>query len=319
MFKKLLVTFLVVVFLGSAYLGSSYRSWKNNTLQRLHAESSVVETAVGDVEYRLWGDQGPVMLWLHGTRGSYAQYTPNKRSNIPPMRVLAVSRPGYLRTPLDTGKTPEQQATAYAALLDVLNIDSVIVMGVSGGGPSALSFASEYPNRTMALILAEAVSQPIDYEDSGASASILTSLMDTDFFSWLLNSMFLSNPESIVTMLVPDPNNQRKLLEDPYKIKRLKQTIETTALPSIFLSGVSNDGLQTKNLNLNFEAINSPTLIIHGTADSAVPIDQSKKLSQQLRNAEFVQIEAADHFMMHSHMEEVDAAIVSFLQTNGVE
>ena len=30
-------------------------------------------------------------------------------------------------------------------------------------------------------------------------------------------------------------------------------------------------------------------------------------------------IEAADHFMMHSHMEEVDAAIVSFLQTNGVE
>jgi len=38
------------------------------------------------------------------------------------MRVIAVSRPGYLGTPLADGETPEAQADLYAALLDTLGI-----------------------------------------------------------------------------------------------------------------------------------------------------------------------------------------------------
>jgi pimeloyl-ACP methyl ester carboxylesterase len=40
-------------------------------------------------------------------------------------RLLAVSRPGYLGTPLSSGRDPREQADLFAALLDALGIDRV--------------------------------------------------------------------------------------------------------------------------------------------------------------------------------------------------
>ena len=42
-------------------------------------------------------------------------------------RVLTPSRPGYLRTPLEVGKTAAEQARAFSALLDTIGIKGVIV------------------------------------------------------------------------------------------------------------------------------------------------------------------------------------------------
>jgi len=44
-------------------------------------------------------------------------------------RYIVASRPGYPRTPLSVGKTPKEQAAAFAALLDALKIDKVAVFG----------------------------------------------------------------------------------------------------------------------------------------------------------------------------------------------
>ena len=52
--------------------------------------------------------------------------------------VIAPSRPGYGRTPLEIGKTHAESADCYAALLDVLKVDKVVVTGISAGGPSAI-------------------------------------------------------------------------------------------------------------------------------------------------------------------------------------
>jgi pimeloyl-ACP methyl ester carboxylesterase len=83
------------------------------------------------MEYVLKGDHGPIMLFLHGAPGGY-DAAPDAGENF---RLLAPSRPGYLSTPLETGRTPAEQARAYAALLDALEIrEPVLVMAPSGGG-----------------------------------------------------------------------------------------------------------------------------------------------------------------------------------------
>src|SRR3712207_2875230 len=68
-------------------------------------------------------------------------------------RLIALSRFGYLHTPLPADSSPVTQADAHAALLDALKIQQVTIVGVSDGGPSALQFALRHPERVSALVL----------------------------------------------------------------------------------------------------------------------------------------------------------------------
>jgi pimeloyl-ACP methyl ester carboxylesterase len=89
-------------------------------------------------------------LSVHGAGGGFDQglelADPLARAGF---RVIAVSRFGYLRTPLP----PDASAAAHACLLDALNIRRVAVLGTSAGGPSSMQFALRHPDRTAALVL----------------------------------------------------------------------------------------------------------------------------------------------------------------------
>ena len=134
--------------------------WRQRTDDRLTSESSVVQTTRGPVEYAERGNGEPVLL-LHGSPGGY-----NWSIAVAPLigdgfRVIAPSRPGYLRTPLSAGPSFEQQSDAMAALLDILGIERVAVIGASGGGPVAIQFALRHRGRVSSLILWEAITARI--------------------------------------------------------------------------------------------------------------------------------------------------------------
>jgi 2-hydroxy-6-oxonona-2,4-dienedioate hydrolase len=58
---------------------------------------------------------------------------------------IAPSRFGYLRSTFHDGTTFDDQAHAYAYLLDRLGVKRVAVVALSQGGPSALLFAVLHP------------------------------------------------------------------------------------------------------------------------------------------------------------------------------
>ena len=127
------------------------------------------------MEYQLVGNnQEQTLLFFHGTPGGYDQGI----GALDDAQVLTLSRPGYLGTPLEVGTTPGDQAQAAAAVLDKLGIAEVTVMGASGGGPAAYTFAARYPERTLALVGLEAISHSIAKDEVG--------LPDSDFLFWLM-------------------------------------------------------------------------------------------------------------------------------------
>ncbi len=75
---------------------------------------------------------------------------------------MAISRPGYLGTPLSAGRSPQEQADLCAAVLDALRIRCTAMMAISGGGPTALQFALRYPDRCKALVMISACTQRLD-------------------------------------------------------------------------------------------------------------------------------------------------------------
>jgi pimeloyl-ACP methyl ester carboxylesterase len=90
-----------------------------------------------------WGDAGTPMrgLWRAQMRSfdqgiAFAGCLANKG-----IRVIAMSRFGYLQTPMPIDASAEAQADAHVCLLDALGIQQAAIAGGSAGAPSALQMA----------------------------------------------------------------------------------------------------------------------------------------------------------------------------------
>jgi pimeloyl-ACP methyl ester carboxylesterase len=119
-----------------------------------------VMVPAGPVEYEEAGS-GRTVLVLHGTPGGSDQAMAAARILDLDARVLAPSRPGYLGTPLSTGRSPAEQADAMVGLLDALDVEDAVVLGTSGGGMAALELAGRHPSRVRGLVLWSAVTGPM--------------------------------------------------------------------------------------------------------------------------------------------------------------
>jgi pimeloyl-ACP methyl ester carboxylesterase len=187
-----------IVFAGSAAAGTAIGGlmlarFKNDMTAlkaKLQVGSKVADTALGPVEYALAGDQdGPPVLVVHGIGGGYDQgllVTELEKNN--PLRIISVSRPGYLRTPLWVGDTPEQQADAHKALLDSLGIERVAIVGMSAGGPSALAFALRHPDQCCGLVMISAVSGRL-VPQLAWWQKLVGALLNTDPGLWLFGAL----------------------------------------------------------------------------------------------------------------------------------
>ena len=302
MIKKLLIFFLISIAL--IYFLFPF-VFKSIFISKLNSESEIYESSLGPIEYKIRGNNGPVVLIAHGTPGGHDQ-TIGHTSGY---RVLTPSRPGYLRTPLSVGYTPLEQAAAFKELLDGLGIEKVIVIGISGGGPSSMEFAAAFPERTLGLVALEAVSFSEDLSDEDA-AGLEFSDRDTMFS---LLSLHLLNDRAIAEYLLPNKNNQERALADPKKIQSLKDLVWTIWPFSKRRDGFYNDYEQFSELSLPLSSIKVPTTIIHGDEDINVDIEQARYIKKLIPNSRLHIIEGADHYMLSTHTEEIEKIIDDFI------
>ena len=118
---------------------------------------TIARTRQGPIEYRDVGT-GPAVLVLNGGHTHCASPFGHERFfRDSGYRLIVPSRPGYGGTPAATGRSAEAAADAMARLLDALGLDQVVVVAISGAGPTALQLAGRHPARVRALILQNAV------------------------------------------------------------------------------------------------------------------------------------------------------------------
>ena len=182
-----------------------YRQWRTQIERQLIAKRRIAHTRLGPVEYQLVGT-GPTILLSHGAPGGYDQGFLMTDIIAAGFSVLTPSRPGYLGTPLYTGRTVEAQADALAALLDTLEIESVVVAGASAGGPIALQLALRHPQRVSALVMMSAVSEQYRPNTATSSTPLAriylnnTSLVDVGM--WLFDRFTARFPARSVRLML---------------------------------------------------------------------------------------------------------------------
>ncbi len=115
--------------------------------------TETVQTRIGPVEFADAGSGLPV-LYFHGTgAGGDAALVTERRLLHDGFRLIVPNRPGYYATPLRCGRSSADCADLAQQLLDHLGVARAAVVGTSGGGPPAASFAKRHPERTACLVL----------------------------------------------------------------------------------------------------------------------------------------------------------------------
>jgi 2-hydroxy-6-oxonona-2,4-dienedioate hydrolase len=136
-----------------ALVYTAYRRDIDRSFNLISTGSQLVQTPCGPIEYAIAG-VGTTVLVVHGAGGGFDQGMDFGRDlGAAELRVIAMSRFGYLRTPLPADASSAAQADAHACLLDALGIRRAAIIGASAGAPSSMQFALRHSDRSAALIL----------------------------------------------------------------------------------------------------------------------------------------------------------------------
>jgi pimeloyl-ACP methyl ester carboxylesterase len=293
----LLVATVVVIALLAA-------NWLSNIASDLPKHSKIASTARGPVEYAEYGS-GPPVLLFHGTPGGYDQalgVLKASHAEQTGLHYIIPSRPGYLRTPLSVGSTPAEQAAAMAALLDRLQIRRVAVIGTSGGGPSALQFALLYPGRCSALVLQEAVTR----RHTDVAGPVLSPV-----WSFVRDAqIYLFSGQIVRGMQAKAPSDK--------EVTPIAQAMTRSLIPfNLRQAGQHNDLAQEERMGIwPLHRITCPTLILHGTADTNVPLADSQYAHREIQGSTLVTLAGEDHMMVITRYREIDEKIVAFLRAH---
>jgi pimeloyl-ACP methyl ester carboxylesterase len=233
----------------------------------------------------------------------------------PGYRYLALSRPGYLGTPLRSGQTPQAQADLCAALLDELGIAHAAVMAVSGGGPCAIHFALRHPDRCRALVLVSTVAGRIA-NDVPVAFKLMTRLARKPWFVAWLKKRVARNPERVAARSIADPEILARTLADDEAWPLFRDLLLSTYdQMGQRLEGTFNDIAITSTTSYPLERIGVPTLAVHGTADKMVPYEaNAKAFEARIPNARLLTVDGGEHVAIFSHRALVRPQVVAFLR-----
>lgn len=279
----------------------------------------LVETNFGPVECRVQGE-GPAILAIHGGMGGYDQSTLLARALAPDdasCRVIAVSRPGYLGTPLAVGRDPETQADALAALLDKLDVPLAAVVAVSAGGPSALQLAIRHRKRCRALVLVSACTGPLATPGRVLSRlKLMRNLASVPGLAAFLRRRVGRDPDRAARRSIPDEALRRSTLADP-KAGPLLQALQSSVFDrlSMRLPGTRNDIERYRELAaIPFHRIEIPTLLVHGDSDEVVPSSHAAAAHSGIAGSELMSIGGAGHVALFTHLAQVRERSAPYLE-----
>jgi pimeloyl-ACP methyl ester carboxylesterase len=299
---------------GAAY--GRYRREMAEIRSRLAAGSRIAATDLGPIEYAREGS-GRDAFVIHGAGGGYDQGLMLGRALFGgDAAILAPSRFGYLRTPVPADSSPAAQADAHAALLDALETEKTIVVGVSAGAPSAIEMALRHPSRVAALILIVprlyCPSESVGADGSPVSQAMMRLVMSgADPGYWL--AMRIARP-ALVRFLGVRPELEAKAPAE--ERRRVTEIIRSIMPLSARLDGLEADGA-AKIEEWPLGRIEAPTLIVTADDDLYRTAPGSLYSAGRIKGAELKVLKDGGHLMI-GRGEEVRETIRDFLARNAI-
>lgn len=228
-------------------------------------------------------------------------------------QVIVVSRPGYGKTSLDMGPTPEEFADSVFKLLTELGVTKVVALGISAGGRSAVRLAAKYTDTVQKLILQSATSFMPWPDARTRNIAKIAFNFSTQKITWRIMSWLLRHfPQTglrtmLANMTTLNPNKIVKRLsgEQQQKLIQLFSHLQSG-------KGFMNDLKQNEG---SAQDVHVPTLIIHSKYDKSVDLGHAEKLHEEIRGSQLFVSDAESHMIWFSDSyEEIQKTMKDFLE-----
>ena len=287
--------------------------------ERTAQGSELIATRCGPIEVQQAG-QGIPLLVVQGSGGGHDQGMAWARPLVQQgVRVIAMSRFGYLRTPRPADASPEAQADAHVCLLDALGITRAAVMGVSAGAPSALQAAIRHPGRVGALVLVV----PITYKPGTVAASappvsdakdaLLLRLLGSDFLFW--TGLHMARGAVIRHLLATPP--EQVAAASAAERARVNNLADRILPVSLRAAGLRDDTRLGKSLGpYALETIRVPTLVVSARDDGFGTYAGAQYTASRIPGAKFVGFDDGGHLLV-GHDAQVRTEVLQLLATAG--
>ena len=312
---SVLVVLALLLVGAMALIGRRFN--RDMALARSHAAqgSVLVPTRCGPIEFQEAGTGVPLLV-VHGSGGGHDQGMAFAGALAQHgIRVIAMSRFGYLRTPMPADSSAAAQADAHVCLLDALGIRRAAVMGGSAGAPSALQMAIRHPDRVSALILLVPLAyKPPSQADSAPSMpawveAAMMRLIGSDFLFWA--ALHVARDQVTKVVLATPP--ELLATASPQERARVNAMLDNILPVSARAEGLRSDTAVGKHLvPAPLGSIHLPTLIVSARDDRYGTYAGAQYTASQIAGAKFVGFDEGGHTWV-GHDDDVMAEIVMLL------
>jgi 3-oxoadipate enol-lactonase len=189
---------------------------------------------------------------------------------------------------VDSFYSMEDYASDVAALLDHLGIPKAAIVGHSMGGYVALAFARLFPDRVSGLGLVS--SQVLDDAPERKEGRYKSAAEVSD-----------KGIASVVETMAPKFTSDARLQE-------YARTSMEKQQPAAYIGALKAMAERVDSTPL-LSTINYPVVLIHGDADSLIPVDRAREVKASFPQSHFVEIRGAGHIPMMEAKEQTAEAL----------
>jgi 3-oxoadipate enol-lactonase len=236
---------------------------------------------------------GHAVLLIHAFPLNHTMWQPQTAHLSPRFRIIAPDVRGFGESLPPTPWTMMQMCEDLKEFVDVLDLDSYAVAGISMGGYIALPFTFWFPDKVRQLILADTRARG----DNEAEKQGRTEMMAT-----LVREGVQVLPQLMLPRLLrPDPSSEAV----EFVTTIILENHPSAAMYALMAMRDRPDSTMT------LERINCPTLVIAGEYDAAR--EECMKIAETLPEGTFVQIPRAGHLSNIDNPKAFNQALEEFL------
>ena len=242
------------------------------------------------VGYDDTGGDRPLLL-VHGHPFDRTMWRPQLGLDY---RVIAPDLRGYGESTVVPGKTAfDVFAADLAALLDHLDVDQVVLAGLSMGGQIALEFLRLYPTRVRALVLADTSPRA----EAPEGVKYRTELADTLLRDGSADYIEQALPKMVVPGCAAEAHVRRLMTDAP--IEGSAAALRGRAERPDYVDLLAHAGL--------------PTLVVVGDRDEYTPVAEAQFMHGLAKGSRLAVIAGAAHLPNLERPREFNAALQSFV------
>lgn len=271
------------------------------------------------MEYSIIGKGEPILV-MHGGHSNCLEEFGYEALVESGYSIITPSRPGYGGTSKEIGESLNTACDYYVRLIDYLKINKVHLLGISAGGPSAIFFASKYPDRVRTLTLQSAVTKTwLTKKDKEYKAARILFHPRVERFTWgLISSINNVFPKFIFKQMFSSfsslsyANAKEKILQDDVEAVRKMNNRQRSGY------GFMIDLIQGNDITIeDLKGIKCPTLIMHSKHDSSVPIEHPNFAHKNIPTSELCILNSWGHLIwLGKSSPEINSRLCEFLQVN---